>query len=89
MNAMRAPESLAELRARKADHRTEADNLRIELRVAHTEAVRLVIAAQPHLSRLEMVAREIGPTAMQSVFALRNLLDRNVEQRSTDPEPAA
>jgi hypothetical protein len=89
MAAMRAPESIDELRARKADHRTEASDLRMELDVAHSEAIRLVIDAQPHLNRLEMVAHEIGPTALQSVQAVRALLERNVTRRTPNPEGTA
>lgn len=89
MAAMRAPESIADLRARKADHRTEADYLRMDLQVAHTEAVRLVVEAQPYLSRLEMVAHEFGPAAEQCVSAIRFLLDRNVTRRTPDPEGTA
>jgi len=86
---MRAPESLDAIKARRADHRTEADHLRMELDVARTEAIRLVIDCQPHLARLEMVAHEIGPVALQSVFALRVLLDRNIERRTPRPDGAA
>lgn len=87
--AMRAPESIDALRQRKADHRTEASDLRMELDVARTDAIRLSVEAGPHLNRLEMVAREIGPTAMQSVYAVRFLLDRNVVRRTPPTGDAA
>lgn len=85
--AMRAPESIADLRARKADRRTEADDLRMELAVRKADALNLVGAAAPFLNRLEMVATEIGPTAVASVMGLRSLLDRHARQWT--PEDAA
>lgn len=89
MTAMRAPESIADLRARKADRRTEGEELRMELDVARTDAIRLVIESQPYLSRLEMVAHEVGPAAEQCVAALRFLLERNVIRRTPDDGAAA
>ncbi len=80
MNAMLAPESIDAIRARKADHRTEASDLRMELTARRLDALELVEAAQPFLSRLELVAHEVGPVAYQHVAALRSLLARHARQ---------
>lgn len=80
MAAMRAPESIEAIRARKADHRTESEELRMELATRKAEALRLVTDSQPYLSRLELVAHEVGPVAMQHVLALRGLLARHGRQ---------
>lgn len=83
-----APVSLDAHRSRKADVRTEAVDLRMELDARKTEALRLVVSAQPYIHRLEMVAREIGPEAMQTVYGLGYLIARYGRQWD-DPEPAA
>lgn len=89
MNAMLAPESIDDLRARKADHRTEAGDLRMELTARGVEARMLVVNAEPFLNRLEMVATEIGPTALASVMGLRALLSRHGRQWDEGPDGSA
>ena len=80
MSAMRAPVSLEAVRQRRADHRTEADYLRMELTARKSEALRLVAASQPYLNRLELVAHEVGPTAMATVMGLSSLIARHGRQ---------
>jgi hypothetical protein len=89
MNAMRAPESIAQLRARKADHRTEAGDLRMELDARRVEAFGLVTAAAPYLSRLETIAHEFGPVALHQVMALRGLLRQHEARWTPDTDSAA
>lgn len=87
MSAMHAPVSLAEVRKqRKADHRTEVADLRMELEARRSEAIRLVIDAQPLLSRLELIAHEVGPVAFQHVAALRGLLARHAARWEPEPD---
>lgn len=83
-----APESIADLRQRKADRRTEADDLRMEIAARRMDAFDLVDAAQPYLSRLELVAHEVGPVAYQHVAALRGLLARHARQWTEGPDAA-
>lgn len=82
-------ESIDAIRARKADHRTEASDLRMELGVRKAEAIRLVVDSQPYLARLELVAHEVGPVAMQHVLGLRMRLDRFARQWDDDGGTAA
>lgn len=70
----RTVEQLAELREELAAHRHEA--------------LTFADNAWPLLSRLEVVAREIGPVAYQTVLTLEALLAR-YERRHIDPEPTA
>lgn len=63
---------------------------RDELTAHRHEALAFVDAAWPLLSRLEVVAREIGPTALQTVLTLEAMLAR-YERRHvpTEPDPAS
>lgn len=63
-----------------------ATELREELEAHRLEALRLADLMWPLLSRLEVVAREIGPIAYQTVMALEAMLAR-YERRHLDPEP--
>ena len=48
-----------------------------ELAAHHAEALDLVDALWPLLSRLELVAQHIGPTALQTVYAIEAKLAKN------------
>lgn len=85
MAAQKAPESIDDIRARKQDVRGEVADLRAELHARAIEARMLVVNAAPFLNRLEMVATEIGPTALASVMGLRALIARHGRQWD-DPE---
>lgn len=65
-----------------------ARDLRDELAAHHAEALDLVDACWPLLSRLELVAQHIGPAALQTVYMLEAKL-ASYERRHLDPGPDA
>lgn len=59
-----------------------------ELAAHHAEALALVDACWPLLSRLELVAQHIGPVALQTVYMLEAKL-ASYEHRHLPTDPGA
>jgi hypothetical protein len=70
-------------------YRRAAQDQRMELRVWREETAEMVEAILPHLARLEMVARDLGPTAMASVYAIRGAVDSHARRRGVEPKRTA
>lgn len=89
MAAMRAPETLDAHRARKADARTEASDLRLELQARGDEAIGLCDSLAPVLRRLDYFAKEHGPAAQAVVHELAYRVARFRAQWTPEPEDGA
>lgn len=77
MNAMTAPVAIRPAgKGRQPAYVETLRDARDELTAHHAEALGLVDAMWPMLTRLELVAREVGPTALQTVYRLEWLLAR-------------
>jgi hypothetical protein len=91
MNAMTAPVAIRVARQGRQSAAVETlRDCRDELTAHRAEALELVDAMWPMLTRLELVAREVGPTALQTVYRLEAFLARYERHHLPDePDPAA
>jgi len=72
---------------RKADRRTEADDLRLDLAAHATEALRFCDLAEPRVAALLPALRELGPREYQLGLGIANLVASY--RRRHSPEAAA
>lgn len=84
---LEAPEaSLTLLRGRKADRRTEAEDLRLEVAARQAEAVEMADFLLPLMAQLVNGCRELGPAHFQVAIAVRERLARYRRQNEPEPE---
>lgn len=70
-------------------YRRVAQDQRAELRVRRSETEQMVEAIEPHLARLEMVARTLGPSALASVYAIRGAVATHARRWGVEPKRTA